>query len=84
MFERDVTRPICLVPFPLADECYTLCNVSDDGWLNFDRLGDNLNRHQHMREQSNTHRVGIGDRRVPFLQACSDKGSISASECTVG
>ena len=36
--ERNVTRSICLVPFPLSDKCYTLCNVSNDGWLNFDGL----------------------------------------------
>ena len=36
--ERNVTRSICLVPFPLSDKCYTLCNVSNDRWLNFDGL----------------------------------------------
>ena len=38
MLERDVARPIPGVPFPLADKCYTHCNVANDGWLDFDGL----------------------------------------------
>ena len=36
--ERDVACPIRLVLFPFADERDTLCNVANDGWLNFDGL----------------------------------------------
>lgn len=41
MFERDVTCAMTLVPFPFADMRYTLCNVGNGGWLDFDRLGEN-------------------------------------------
>jgi len=39
--KRDVAGPIAPVPFPLADEGYTLCNVSDHdhGRLKIDGLG---------------------------------------------
>ena len=36
--ECDIARPICLELFPIADKGYTLCNVANDGRLNFDRL----------------------------------------------
>ena len=36
--ERDITRPICFVPFAIANECYTLCDIANDGWLKFDIL----------------------------------------------
>ena len=36
--ERDVARPIRLVLFSAADKRYTLCNMTDDGWLNVDGL----------------------------------------------
>ena len=36
--ECDVARPICLVLFPVTDKGYTLCNVANDGWLDFDGL----------------------------------------------
>ena len=36
--ERDVTRPIRLVLFSVADKCYAFCNVPDDGWLDGDGL----------------------------------------------
>ena len=39
--ERDVTRPIGLVPFPLADEGHALCNVPNDGRFQIDGLGVN-------------------------------------------
>ena len=38
VLECDVARPIPGVPFSLADKRYTICNVADDGWLNFDGL----------------------------------------------
>ena len=34
----DVACPIPGVPFPLADKRYTLCNVTNDGWLYLDGL----------------------------------------------
>jgi len=37
--ERDIARPVRPVLFPDADKCYTLCNVTNSGRLNFDRLG---------------------------------------------
>ena len=37
-FECDVARPICLVLFLFADKDYTLCDVTNDGWLDFDGL----------------------------------------------
>ena len=37
-FECDVTGPIALVPFPVADKRYTLCDIANDGRLNFDGL----------------------------------------------
>ena len=36
----DVARPISGVPFPLADKRYTICNVANDGRLDFDRLAE--------------------------------------------
>ena len=39
--ECDIARPICLELFPLANKRYTLCNVADDGWLDFDGLDVN-------------------------------------------
>lgn len=39
--ECDIARPICLVLFSVADQGYTFCNVANDGWLDFDRLGTN-------------------------------------------
>ena len=36
--ERDVARPIRLVLFSGADKGYTLCNMTDDRWLNVDGL----------------------------------------------
>jgi hypothetical protein len=36
--ECDVAGPISLVPFPVADERYTLCDVANDGRLDFDGL----------------------------------------------
>ena len=39
--ERDVTGPIGLVPVPLADEGYTLCNVPNDGRPKINVLGVN-------------------------------------------
>ena len=38
VLECDIARSIPRVPFPVTDKCYTLCNVADDGWLNFDGL----------------------------------------------
>jgi hypothetical protein len=40
--ERDVARPIPVVLFPLADMRDALCNVANDGWLNFDGLSCRL------------------------------------------
>ena len=40
-FECDVAGPIALVPFPIADKRYTLCDVANDGWLDFNGLGIN-------------------------------------------
>ena len=37
--ERDVTGPIGLVPLPLADEGYTLCNVTNDRRMKIDGRG---------------------------------------------
>ena len=37
--ECDVARPIGLVLFPLADVRYTLCDIANDGRLDFDGLG---------------------------------------------
>ena len=39
--ECDVARPICLVLFSVTDKGYTLCNIANDGWLNFDGLDVN-------------------------------------------
>ena len=41
-FHGDIARPICLVLFPISDESYALCNVANDGWLNFNGLGTNM------------------------------------------
>ena len=65
VFECDVARAIPLVPFPLADMCHTLCNAGHDGWLDFDRLGENNNQHQCVGEQSRRNLISIGDRFVP-------------------
>ena len=40
-FECDVAGPIAVVPFPVADKRYTLCDVAHDGRLNIDGLGVN-------------------------------------------
>ena len=37
-FECDVARPIAVVPFPVTDKGYTLCDVANDGRLNFNGL----------------------------------------------
>jgi hypothetical protein len=34
----DIAGPIPSVLFPLADKCYTLCNVANDGRLDVDGL----------------------------------------------
>jgi hypothetical protein len=39
--ECNVARPICLVLFPVTDKGYTLRNVANDRWLNFDGLDVN-------------------------------------------
>ena len=36
--ECDVARSIRLVLFSVTDKRYTLCDVANDGWLDFDRL----------------------------------------------
>ena len=36
--ECDVAGPIALVPFPVSDERYTLCDIANDGRLDFDGL----------------------------------------------
>ena len=41
VLECDVASPISIVRFPLADQGYTLCNVANDGWLDFDGLDVN-------------------------------------------
>ena len=37
----DVAGSIAFVSFPIADKGYTLCDVTNDGRLNFDGLGVN-------------------------------------------
>ena len=37
-FECDVAGAIAIVPFPLADKRYTLCDVANDGRLDFEGL----------------------------------------------
>ena len=37
-FESDVAGPLALVLFPDADKRYTLCDVTNDGRLDFDGL----------------------------------------------
>ena len=37
--ESNVAHPISSVCVPLSDENRTFRNVTDDGWLNYDRLG---------------------------------------------
>ena len=39
MLELNVAHPNSLVLSPLSNENGTLCNVPNDGWLDFDRLG---------------------------------------------
>jgi hypothetical protein len=39
VFERNVTRSICCELCPPANQRYTLCDVTNDGWLNRDGLG---------------------------------------------
>ena len=46
MFESDVACLVPNVPLPLADKCYTLCDVGSDGGLDFDGLGMNCHQHQ--------------------------------------
>ena len=38
-FKCDITGPIASVSFPVADKRYTLCDVANDGRLDFDALG---------------------------------------------
>ena len=49
--ERNITRPICFVPFAIANECYTLCDIANDGWLKFDRLCVDHRQHQRVTER---------------------------------
>ena len=37
-FECDVAGPIAAVPIPITDMGYALCDVTNDGRLNFDGL----------------------------------------------
>jgi len=38
VLECDVAGSIYLVTFPIADKRYTLCNVTNDGWPDFEGL----------------------------------------------
>ena len=38
VFERDVARSITCELVPLADQRYTLCDETHDGWLDRDGL----------------------------------------------
>ena len=40
-FGCDVAGTIAAVPIPFTDERYTLCDVGNDGRLDFDGLGVN-------------------------------------------
>ena len=79
--KRDVAGLIAPIPFPLADICYTLCNVANDGRMDLDCLDFNQCRHRCQREESNTHRFSIDKRCVPVLQTTSDESS--AGECVM-
>ena len=67
VLERDVARPICLVLFSVADKCYTLCNLANDGWLDADGLDVKVASASAEGKLSGKNLFGIGDRFAPFL-----------------